>query len=111
MSKWLRFGSLALRLSRVGQDRRRRSATDRRGGLGDGRLCRSQMRPVVCDRVIRTQAIMDSQRGYVDRATLEGATLGYDVTWRETAFKTSIELAADYATPRANVVGGVRFQQ
>jgi hypothetical protein len=112
MSKWLRFGSLALRLSRVGQDRRRREVrqTDA-GGPGDERLCRSQMRPVVCDRVIRTQAIMDSQRAYVDRATLEGATLGYDVTWRETAFKTSIELAAHYAIPRANVVAGVRFQQ
>jgi len=40
---------------------------------------------VVCDCVIRTQAaletIMDSQRAYVDRATLEGVTLGYDVTW------------------------------
>lgn len=67
MSKWFRFGSLASRLSRVGQD--------------------------------------------VDRGTLQGVTLGYDVTWGETVFKTSIELAADYATPRANVVAGVRFQQ
>jgi hypothetical protein len=54
---------------------------------------------------------MDPQRAYVDRATLEGVTLRYDVTWGETVFKTGIELAADYATPRANVVAGVRFQQ
>jgi len=65
MSKWFRFGSLASRLSRVGQDHRR----------------------------------------------LQGVTLGYDVTWGEPVFKTSIELAADYATPRANVVAEVRFQQ
>jgi hypothetical protein len=67
MSKWFRFGSLASRLSRVGQD--------------------------------------------VDRATLQGATLGYDVTRGDTVFKTSIELAAHYAIPRTNVVAGVRFQQ
>jgi hypothetical protein len=116
MSKWFRFGSLASRLSRVGQDRRRRAVRQTAaGGPGDERLGRSQMRPVVCDCVIRTQPALettrDSQRAYVDRATLQGATLGYDVTWGDTVFKTSIELAAHYAIPRTNVVAGVRFQQ
>jgi hypothetical protein len=110
MSKWFRFGSLALRLSRVGQDRRRRAVRQTAAGLVTSACVGDKCDPL-CACVIRTQAIMDSQRAYVDRATLEGVTLGYDVTWGEIVFRTSIELAADYATPRANVVAGVRFQQ
>jgi hypothetical protein len=114
MSKWFRFGSLALRLSRVGQDRRRRAVRQTAAGRVTSACVGHRCDPL-CACVIRTQAaletIMGSQRAYVDRATLEGVTLEYDVTWGEIVFRTSIELAADYATPRANVVAGVRFQQ